>query len=203
MFHDFLDRYSRGNSFWHRLPTGPKLATALLLMTITVLMPHRQWLWPGCLFVFLGLVTATCHAPLMFFLRRILFMEPVVLGISILALFQPHGIWIFLGLILKSTLCLWLMLLVSAVTPFQEVLHVLKKIHTPGLLITTLALMYRYLFVVVAEMECMHRARVSRTFVPQRLGGWPVMATMLGQLFIRTTERAERIYAAMCARGWK
>jgi energy-coupling factor transporter transmembrane protein EcfT len=29
------------------------------------------------------------------------------------------------------------------------------------------------------------------------------MATVISQLFIRSSERAERIYAAMCARGWR
>ena len=33
--------------------------------------------------------------------------------------------------------------------------------------------------------------------------GNQVLATVLGQLFVRASERAERIYDAMCARGWK
>ena len=30
-----------------------------------------------------------------------------------------------------------------------------------------------------------------------------ISATVIGHLFIRSSERAERIYAAMCARGWQ
>jgi energy-coupling factor transporter transmembrane protein EcfT len=36
-----------------------------------------------------------------------------------------------------------------------------------------------------------------------RLWEWRLLATVIGQLFVHTTERAERIYMAMCARGWK
>mgnify|MGYP000412339876 CR=1 FL=1 len=31
----------------------------------------------------------------------------------------------------------------------------------------------------------------------------PTLATVVGQLFVRASERAERIYDAMCARGWR
>jgi cobalt/nickel transport system permease protein len=49
----------------------------------------------------------------------------------------------------------------------------------------------------------MRRARASRTFNQGRLRAWGTLATVIGQLFVRSTERAERIYAAMIARGWQ
>jgi cobalt/nickel transport system permease protein len=49
----------------------------------------------------------------------------------------------------------------------------------------------------------MRRARASRTFERQRRMRWHLLGTVVGQLFVRASERAERIYAAMCARGWK
>jgi cobalt/nickel transport system permease protein len=73
----------------------------------------------------------------------------------------------------------------------------------PALLVTTLALMHRYLFVLLDESERMRRARSSRTFWRQRRARWRMLGTVVGQLFVRASERAERIYAAMCARGWK
>ncbi len=68
---------------------------------------------------------------------------------------------------------------------------------------TTLALMYRYLFVLMDEAERMQRARASRTFTKPGLRSWKTLGTVVGQLFVRSSERAERIYSAMCARGWK
>jgi energy-coupling factor transporter transmembrane protein EcfT len=49
----------------------------------------------------------------------------------------------------------------------------------------------------------MRRARASRTFTLRRRFQWHTLATVVGQLFVRASERAERIYDAMCARGWK
>src|SRR5581483_4777434 len=61
----------------------------------------------------------------------------------------------------------------------------------------------RYLFVLLDESERMRRARLSRTFTRNRKFQWRAMSTVVGQLFVRASERAERIYDAMCARGWK
>ena len=79
----------------------------------------------------------------------------------------------------------------------------LKRVRVPPLLVTTIALMHRYLFVLADETERMRRARLSRTFTRRRVLRWQTLATVVGQLFVRASERAERIYDAMCARGWK
>jgi cobalt/nickel transport system permease protein len=110
---------------------------------------------------------------------------------------------VFTGIIIRSTLCLLTMVLLSNTTPFAALLDVLRRARVPAVLITTLALMYRYLFVLVDEAERMQRARQSRTFIRQRWQIWRNLAVVIGQLFVRSTERAERIYAAMLARGWR
>ena len=95
------------------------------------------------------------------------------------------------------------MVLLANTTPFAELLRVLKAARVPALLVTTLSLMYRYLFVLLDESQRMRRARLSRTFTGRQARSWRTRASVLGQLFIRSGERAERIYGAMCARGWR
>jgi cobalt/nickel transport system permease protein len=199
MRHDFLDRYSRLSSPIHRLPAAVKLTGALVLLVATI--STRAALVPVA--IALVVVAVMSGVPTGFLLKRLLLLEPLALGVALLALFQPGGVRIFAFLIVKSTLCLLTMILLSNTTPFSEVLRVLRRMHVPALLITTLALMYRYLFVLVDEAERMKRAHACRSFVRQRRFRWRTMATVAGQLFIRSSERAERIYAAMCARGWR
>jgi cobalt/nickel transport system permease protein len=93
--------------------------------------------------------------------------------------------------------------LLSHLTPFGEVLRVLQGVRVPRLLLTTLALMHRYLFVLADETTRMRRARASRMFRPAPRLAWSAMGAMVGLLFVRASERAERVYDAMCARGWK
>jgi cobalt/nickel transport system permease protein len=110
---------------------------------------------------------------------------------------------VFTLILVKSTLCLFTMILLANTTPFSEILGVLRRLRFPAVLITTLALMYRYLFVLIDEAERMKRARLSRTFAPRRARTWVSLSTLIGQLFVRSSERAERIFHAMTARGWK
>jgi cobalt/nickel transport system permease protein len=95
------------------------------------------------------------------------------------------------------------MILLSNTTPFSSLLLTMKRLGVPRLLVTILALLYRYLFVLIDEAERLHRARASRTFSTSRTKKWQMLASLIGQLFVRSTERAERIYSAMTARGWK
>jgi cobalt/nickel transport system permease protein len=203
MRHDFLDRYSRLNSPIHRLPAAVKLISALALVVVILLLPPSWPMLLGGLAVFLLAVAGLSRIPWRFLLRRVLLLEPFVLGVALLSLFQPDGWRLFLFLVAKCTLCLLAMLLLANTTPFSDLLRVFKAARVPSLLVTTLALMYRYLFVLVDEAQRMKRARLSRTFSIGRTRSWRTLATGLSQLFIRTSERAERIYAAMCARGWQ
>ena len=134
---------------------------------------------------------------------RLLSLEPFALGIAVMALFQHNGAAIFLSLFIKSTLCLFTIILLSNTTPFSEILFLFRRVGIPALLITILALTYRYLFVLIDEAARLRRARDSRMFVVRRHRIWLSLTSLLGQLFIRSTERSEKIYAAMISRGWQ
>jgi cobalt/nickel transport system permease protein len=203
MRHDFLDRYSRLDSPIHRLRAALKLVAALALVLTVVLLPPSRLVFLGVESVGLLAIAWLSRIPWRFLVRRVILLEPFVLGAAMLALFQPGGWRLFLFLVAKCTLCLLVMVLLSNTTPFADLLHLLKAARVPALLVTTLSLMYRYLFVLVDEAQRMKRARMSRTFTPERTWAWRTMATVVSQLFIRSSERAERIYAAMCARGWR
>jgi cobalt/nickel transport system permease protein len=200
---DFLDRHSRLDSPIHRLPAAFKLPAAMALVCAAVAMPRSHAIWLLAIASAPLAVLAISRVPWSFMIRRLLMLEPLAIGVAMLSLFQPGGAWIFLFLVAKTTLCLFTMILLANTTPFADMLRVLKAIRTPGLLVTTLALMYRYLFVLADETRRMKRARISRTFANASARSWGTLATIVSQLFIRASERAERIYAAMCARGWR
>ncbi len=203
MRHSYLDHHSRIDSPVHRLSIAVKLVTTIALLLSTITLPPSFYIGFATVFIFLLLVAFFSTIPAMFLLKRILALEVFVISISLLSLLQTNGIFIFATLMMKSTLSLFAIILFSNTTPFSELLAALRKWSVPSLLITLLALMYRYLFVLVDELERMQRARTSRTFVKRRLFLWRLLATVISQLFIRSLDRAERIFAAMCARGWQ
>jgi cobalt/nickel transport system permease protein len=203
MHHDYFDRFSRIDSPIHRIPAGIKLAGALFLLLTTVLIPLSRQALFGSIALVLVVIVVASRVPPLFLVRRLLALEFFVVGVAVLSLLQPGGLVIFLRLVARGTLCLTTVLLLSSTTPFAEILRVFRRLRLPAILITTLALMYRYVFVLVDEAERMNRARASRTFRRDRRRAWSVRAGVIGRLFLRSMERAERIYAAMAARGWK
>jgi cobalt/nickel transport system permease protein len=203
MRHSFLDRYSRLESPIHGIDVSVKLLLLILLLVAIVTTPISLYAVFALVSIMLLAVAFVSRIPLMFLIRRMLLLELFVMGVAILSLLQPNGITLFAALVARSTLCLFAIVLFSNTTPFSELLDLLRKWRVPLLLITLLALLYRYLFVLVDELERMQRARTSRTFTRKRVVVWHSLATIVSQLFVRSTERAERIYAAMCARGWQ
>ncbi len=186
-----------------RLPATFKLGVGLVIIFGTVLAPPWAVGWFVSAALLLLITVALSRIPPLFLLKRLAWLSPLILGVALVNALQPaaRGSWMIVAA--KSTICLLTIIVVSNTTPFSRILRVLKAAHVPGLLITTLALMHRYLFVLVEEAERMRRARASRTFTNRRGARWQTLSTVVSQLFVRASERAERIYDAMCARGWK
>jgi len=203
MRHDFLDRFSRIDSIVHRTPTFLKVIISVGLIVAIVSYGNFSILFYAAIFISLFLINLLSKIPMSFVARRILLLEPFVVGISVMILFQPDGLKIFLFTLTKSTLSLYVIILLANTTPFTDILNFLKRIYIPGILITILALMYRYVFVLIDEAERMNRARISRTFINSKAQFRKSIVVLIGQLFVRSTERAERIYASMRARGWR
>ena len=203
MHHDFLDRYGRLDSPIHRLRPATKLVAAVALVVTAALLPRTGWAPLALLAALVVAIAVISRIPWRFLVRRVVLLEPFVLGVAALALFQPGGWRLLAFLVAKSTVCLATMVLLANTTPFSDLLGVLRRAHVPALLVTTLSLMYRYLFVLIDEAGRMRRARASRTLVARRTWAWRTAATVVSGMFVRSSERADGIYAAMCARGWR
>jgi cobalt/nickel transport system permease protein len=204
MLKDWLGHHhGHHNSPIHRLPAAAKLWVALAMIVGTVLAPWQWRAWFIGALMLLLLAALLSRIAIWFLVRRLLLLSPFVLGVVAVNALQATGHARWLALAARSGICLFTVVLLANTTPFGKILGALRGARVPALLITTLALMHRYLFVLLDESERMRRARASRTFQRQRRVRWHVLATVVGQLFVRASERAERIYAAMCARGWK
>jgi cobalt/nickel transport system permease protein len=134
-------------------------------------------------------------------LRRTVAAAPFVLGVASLALFQAHGGARFLGLLAKSSVSVCTLQVLTATTPMPELLQALRRAHVPEILRSTIALLWRYLFLIADESKRMRRARAGRTLRASRFALWRALGNSVGLLFVRSVQRAERVQAAMRARG--
>jgi len=120
-------------------------------------------------------------------------------------------IWVFtvyeeglihsLGVILRVYCDITWLVLTFITTPFNTILKALRWYYMPAILVDTLALMYRYSFLLYEEFTRMNTAAISRG---GRNGQWNTIKTLsriTAQVFMRTYDRSEKIFHAMVARG--
>jgi cobalt/nickel transport system permease protein len=202
---DFFDRYSRGSTAVHRMDARWKLVGGLLLVAGIVMTPWR-W-WPVYIVQGLAILAGVrvARLPWSYMAARLAGMLPFVLllaGSIPLARGLVGGWDLAAQLVVQSVLSLAVTITIVATTPFGQLLEALARLRVPRVLVSILAFMYRYIFVLTDEREKMRRAKLSRTFYPS--WSWDVrhLGNFVGMLFVRAFERSERVYAAMCARGW-
>lgn len=228
MKHTFLDLYREGTSPVHRLDARVKLvATLAFVLAASLLVPGY---WPGYLaLVALGLAAVgVARVPWRVALGRSLVAIPFALMAAVSLPFVRPGRALFAMNIgpwqlaatdagcraLAEVLArAWASVLVAglltATTPFSDLLAALQSLGLPRLLVALVSFLYRYLFVLVDEAERLWRAREARSAgVSRRAGGgvvWraKVLGGLIGSLFIRSYERSERVYQAMRARGFQ
>ncbi len=111
----------------------------------------------------------------------------------------PGG-WIsFTGILVRFLLCVGSALALTAAIPFAEIVRASRRAGLPAPLTSVLLFLWRYLSLLLEEAGRMGRARAARA------GGrptWRSAAGIIGNLFLRTLDRADRIHQAMLARGF-
>lgn len=120
------------------------------------------------------------------------------------------GLGRFASITLKSWISIQAAILLAATTRFSDILTALRQLGLPGILVSIIGLMWRYLLVISNEATRMLRARSSRSTSPRGAhpaGGtipWRARVTggMVGSVLLRSLERSDRVYAAMLSRGY-
>ena len=93
------------------------------------------------------------------------------------------------------------MALVFLTTPFPRVLAALRWYRVPGILLDTLALAYRYIFLVAEEFNRMRMAALSRGGFEGYWRSFKILGMILARIILRAYDRSKAIQAAMTGRG--
>jgi cobalt/nickel transport system permease protein len=210
-----LDRLSYRDTCVHHLdPRAKVIATMLFLITV-VSFPKYEVVALAPFFLFPVLMMTIGEIPIRFIVKKVIAVSPFAIFIGI---FNPFldtrtvavilgvpisGGWLsFLSIILKFALTVSAALLLIATTSFPGVCHALRRLGFPALFVSQLLFLYRYLFVLMEEAMRIIRAREMR-LVGSRGTGVKVFVRLIGILFLRAVDRAERIYYAMLSRGFQ
>ncbi|MDD5173665.1 MAG: cobalt ECF transporter T component CbiQ [Candidatus Omnitrophica bacterium] len=210
----YMDTLAAGDSPLHRIDPRVKLITTVVFIatvvsfnkyTVTGLIPFFSF--PIILIILGGI-------PSGYILKKVLLISPFAILVGI---FNPvfdrsvvyhigsigiSGGWVsFISILLRFALTVTSALVLVALTGFNSVCLALEKFGVPKPFIVQLLFLYRYMFVLAEELGHMIRARAVRSFSGRAIH-FKAFASIIGHLLLRTLDRAERVYRAMCCRGF-
>ena len=209
-----MDDLASRSSFIHKISPGVKLLTTITYIAIVASF-HKYNLtgllfmifYPVILFAISGIPVSLCF-------RKLAVVLPLVCLVGLFNPFFDRTPMAFLGpvtvtggmismasLMLKGLFCLMASFLLIATTPIEAICQVLRKIHIPSFLVTLLLLTCRYISLMAEEVSIMTRAYSLRA--PGQKGiHYSAWGSFLGQLLLRSMDRAEELYSAMLLRGY-
>lgn len=210
-----MDELNAQSSPLHDMHPLIKLLVTLAYIVFVVSFPKYELsgllimvLYPLAAFAVSGVPVRTC-----FYKLRIVM--PLVCAVGLVNPFFDKAPLLYLGsvavsggvvsmltLMLKGIFALMASFLLIATTPMDAVCAALRKLRVPGFLVTLLLLTYRYIAVMLDEVSIMSEAYKLRA--PGQKGvhisAW---GSFLGQLLLRSMDRADELYQSMQLRGFK
>ncbi len=209
-----MDELAAMDSPIHRLAPLAKLLVTVAYIFVTVSFSKYDMtgllimiLYPVAGYQFSLIPVYTC-----FYKLRIVL--PLVCAVGIFNPFFDRGIVMTLGtisvsggvismltLLMKGVFCLMASFLLVATTSIEEICHALRQFHVPRILTSLLLLTWRYVSLLLEQVSIMTQSYHLRA--PGQKGihvsAW---GSFLGQLILRSMDRAAALYESMELRGF-
>ena len=210
----YLDTLSDQDTPVHRLDPRVKLLTTLLFIVCVVSFNKYELSSLLPFVIYPVVLVALGNLPLGYLLKKVLLAAPFAFLVGIfnplldravlvhLGPLEISGGWVsFASIMLRFVLTVSAALILVASTGFNAVCLALEKMGAPAAFTVQLLFLYRYIFVLGDEALRMLRARSLRSFGGRGMA-LQVSSLMIGQLLLRTLDRAQRIHLAMRCRGF-
>ncbi|MDR1654425.1 MAG: cobalt ECF transporter T component CbiQ [Treponema sp.] len=198
----------------HALHPAAKIITTLCYITVIVSFPQIQVRGLMIFFLYPAIILPLASLPLKPVMIRFLFCLPFALMGALSCLFFQReplfyiyglavsgGMLAFVSILLKSLLSVTAVLILVASTGMDALSRGLAAMKVPRIFCLQLNLCYRYIGALVSEAFRMSTAYLLRCPYEKRIR-MKDMGSFLGQLLLRSMERAERVYFAMKCRGF-
>lgn len=210
----YLDELSQNDSFIHKLHPLVKLIVSLVYIIITVSYGKYEIIRLMPLILYPILLFTLGDIPFLPILKRSLIVLPLVLGlgafnpildkeaITIFLNVSISGGWIsYASLIIKCFLTVICALVLISTTGIDKLALAMRSLFVPKIFVMQFLLTYRYISVLLEECGSIWTAYSLRA--PEQKGvHYKSWGPLLGQLLIRTYDRAQRIYNGMVLRGF-
>lgn len=112
------------------------------------------------------------------------------------------GVISMLTLMMKGIFSVMASYLLIATTSIEKICYALRLLHVPKILVTQILLTYRYITVLLGEVNRITQAYALRA--PNQKGiHFKVWGSLTGQLLLRSIDRANDVFESMTLRGYR
>lgn len=147
-------------------------------------------LYPLCMFLIGELSIGLC-------IKRIGYIIPFVFLVGI---FNPPEA--MATLMLKGVFTITAAYILIVTTGIEDICGALARLHMPKIIVTLVLLIYRYLTVLLEEVNRTVQAYSLRA--PGQKGiAFRAWGPLTGQILLRSMDRASAVYESMCLRGYR
>lgn len=208
------DELAQGNTVAHKLHPMAKIVTTLAFIIVVISSPGSDMPALCPYFLYIALFAAFAETPFSIICRRVLPVLPFVLfaglsnvifmrtsAVSISGVVISEGVVSCMALVMKTVLTVSAVVLLTVTTQSSDIFAGLRRIGLPQVLVTVCMLCFRYISMLMQEAGNMARAYHLRSGTKKGIS-IRHMGTFIGQLLLRSIDRAERVYAAMRCRGF-
>lgn len=209
-----MDGLSAMDSVIHRIhPLAKLIVTTVYIFTVVSFSKYDlsgllpMIFYPVLLFQISGIRVRTCFYKLRVILPLVCFVglwnpffdRAVIFRAGNIAV--TGGMVSFVTLMLKGIFALMASFLLIATTNIEKICYALRMLHVPELLVTQLLITYRYISLLLREAGTMMSAYQLRA--PGQKGlHISTWGSFVGQLLLRSMDRAQELFASMRLRGF-
>ncbi|WP_414470508.1 cobalt ECF transporter T component CbiQ [Methanobacterium sp. ACI-7] len=216
-----IEREASKTSTLHSLDGRIKIISSLLIIVYAVYTTNLIVL--AIMELYLILLILMSHISLSYAFKRIALILPFGGAIAFFQLFIKEGTVIYtmplgieitqqgldFGLLLLSRIiiCVTAIVLLSSVTPMQDLINSARKLGVPREFSMLLSLTLRYLFFFYEELKRIRNAQKTRCFdIRSKKTAYIWRLKKVGEtismMFLRSYEQGEKVYFSMLSRGY-
>lgn len=201
-----LDKEASGDRKLNKVPAGIKMiltfAYILAVMWIDLNRPDYLILmlaFPTAIFILSDISFIKCFGRMKYVMG---FVAVMAAANFIFSKDKTEGLLLMAGLLLKGMLTVIAAYILIVTTKIEKICGVLRKIHIPEIIVTTILLTYRYINILIKEFKRMSESyqmmAVSKKGIDIKYSG-----AFLGNLILRSIDKAKVVYDSMNLRGYE
>ncbi|SFU81765.1 cobalt/nickel transport system permease protein [Clostridium sp. DSM 8431] len=199
-----IEELGDSNTFIHSINATVKILVTFIYVIKVLFIKDFRMLNVGVILAYPILIFLIGRIQVRNILKKVLFILPVVIGISIINLiidFSYNQIYFAFILLFRCIMCLVGVSLLLATTGMDKVALGLTRLKIPKILVNQILLLYRYIVVLIEECY-----RIKASYELRTLGEKSMslkdFGGIMGRLLLKSIDKSENIYLAMSLRGF-